>query len=173
MYRLRHLIGPSSIVSEDHSYLLRVSVEQVDALRFESMINRAVELRDDPAECGLLAKEALGIWRGEPFGDAGTEDPFRLEGLRLLELRLFAMELKLECDLAIGRHEMAVGPLEALVEEYPYNERLWCLLVEALTSCGRRVDALMSINRLTALLAEMDLRPSAEIRDLESRLHAG
>ena len=144
----------------------------MDALRFELLVNQAVEKREDAAVCATLAREALSVWRGDPFGDIADADPFRLEALRLLELRLFTMELKLECDLATGRHEMAIGPLEAMVEEYPYNEKLWHMLIEALAVSGRRVDALAGIDRLTALLAEMDLRPSGEIRELESRLHA-
>lgn len=173
VYRLRHLICPEAITSEDHSYTLRVEAHQLDALRFELLVNQAVEQRQDAPACAGLAREALAVWRGDPFGDIADVDPFRLEALRLLELRLFAMELKLECDLAMGRHEMAIGPLQALVQEYPYNERLWCLLVDALASSGRRVEALARIERLTAVLAEMDLHPSSQIRDFEERLHQG
>ena len=57
-----------------------------------------------------------------------------------------------------------------MVEEHPYNEKLWYLLIEALSRSGRRVDALRAVGRLSGLLAEVGLEPSAAIGDLEERI---
>lgn len=173
VYRLRHLIGADAIVSEDHSYMLRVDADDVDALRFEVLLNQAADAKDDPERRNALAREALALWRGEPFGDLGDEDPFRVEAIRLVELRLSAMELRLESDLALGSEEKVVGTVEAMVEEHPYNEKLWYLLIEALSRSGRRVDALRAVGRLSGLLAEVGLEPSAAIGDLEERIVMG
>ncbi|MEA1903242.1 MAG: BTAD domain-containing putative transcriptional regulator [Actinomycetota bacterium] len=173
VYRLRHLIGPDAILSKDHSYELVVEPDQLDALRFERLVNQAESIRDDPDRSGLLWREALSMWRGDPFGEFGDEDPFRLESLRLVELRLLAMERRLECDIAMDRHEMVVGALEGLVEENPYNEKLWYLLIEALAGSGRRVDSLRAFDRLLEVLAEVGLEPSPALKDLEELVITG
>lgn len=172
VHRLRQLLGPEFIVSRDHSYELRVQPGQVDALEFERLVNTADGSRDNAEQCSLICKQALALWRGDAFGEFGLEDPFRLEVLRLDEMRLFAMELKLESDLAFDRPEMILGTIEGLVEEHPYNERLWHLLVEALARSGRRVDALRSVQELRRVLAEVGLEPSHDLLELEDRVVA-
>lgn len=170
IYRLREEIGHDRIVGEDHSYALELSPAQMDALEFERLASLAATCGEDPGECVGVCKEALSLWRGVPFGEFADEDPFRLEALRLDELRLYVMELRLAAELELGREEMAVGTLEALVEDYPYRERLWYLLIEALALCGRRVEALRAFRRLRDILEEVGLAPSAEIRDLEEEI---
>lgn len=165
--RLRHLIGHDRIRCEDHSYELMVEIDELDALLFEALVNEASVARADPERCLKLCKEALAYWRGVPFGDLSDDDPFRLEAIRLDELRLFAMELRLESEMALGREELIVGALEAMVDEYPYRERLWYLLVAALSMCGRRVEALRACGDLRSVLSEVGLEPTAEMRQLE------
>lgn len=167
IHRLRQMLGPGVIVRENHGYELKVEVDQLDALLFESLVAKASSNRGCPEECALLCKQALGLWRGEAFGEFAEEEPFRLEAIRLSELRLFAMELKLESDLVSGRPEMVLGSVEALVEEHPYNERLWHILVEALARSGRRVDALRALQELRQVLGEVGLEPSHSMLDLE------
>ena len=170
IHRLREEIGHDRIVGADHSYALRVTPGQLDALEFERLVLLAAEANDDPAECTARCKKALGLWRGVPFGEFADEDPFRLEAIRLDELRLFAMEQKLSGELRMGREEMVAGTLESLVEEYPYRERLWYLLIEALARSGRRVDAVRAFRRLREILGEVGLEPSEEIRELEDAI---
>lgn len=168
--RLRHLLGPSRISGEDHSYQLNVEPVQLDALVFESMVSEAIASRERPEVSLELAKRSLALWRGIPFGELADEDPFRLEAIRLDELRLLAMELRLEADLALGREEMVIGTLEGLVEEHPYRERMWYLLMAALSMAGRRVEALRAGHRLREVLAEVGLEPATEIRTLEEEI---
>lgn len=170
IHRLRQEVGHDRIVGEDHSYALVLSPEQLDALEFEQLASRAAGLGQDPTDRAGVCKDALALWRGVPFGEFADEDPFRLEAMRLDELRLYVMELALGAELELGREEMAVGTLEALVEDYPYRERLWYLLIEALALCGRRVEALRAVRRLRFILEEVGLEPSAGIRDLEEEI---
>lgn len=170
MYRLREELGHDRIVSEDHSYCLQLAPRQLDALQFERLTSLASDARDEPDECVRLCQSALSLWRGVPFGEFVDEDPFRLEAMRLDELRLLVMELKLGSDLDLGREELVVGTLEAIVDDYPYRERMWHLLIRALSSCSRRVEALRACRRLRDVLAEVGLEPSGEIRELEERI---
>jgi serine/threonine-protein kinase PknK len=168
--RIRGLLGHDAVVRADHSYRLAAERDQIDALRFEDLLIRATEARSDPVDCRPLCREALALWRGEPFGDLGEEEAFRLETLRLEELRLAAMELHLETDLELGRHEIIVAELESAVREYPYRERLWYLLAEALLRDDRRVEALRACTGLRDALATVGLDPGAELHQLESRI---
>lgn len=170
IYRLRRLLEPPRIITEDHSYGLMVSPDELDALVFERGAGEAADLRLDPPACAATCKDALALWRGVPFGEFADEDPYRLEAMRLDEIRLFVMELELEAELAMGHSEMVVGALEALVEEYPYRERIWFLLVRALSLCGRRVEAIRAVTRLRGILAFAGLEPTLDLLQLEDEI---
>ncbi len=170
--RLRHVLGPETILSEEHSYMLLAESEQIDAMLFEKLIVRATDLRSEPEKCLALCAEGLALWRGTPFGELCNEDPFRLEVVRLDELRIATMELSLEAELALGRQELVIGELEAAVVEYPYRERLWYLLIEALHLDGRRVDAIRTCDRLRRELADVGISASNELCELERRILA-
>lgn len=170
---LRHILGPEAIVRVDHSYGLMAGSEHIDALVFERLVNAAAETREYAQRCQSICREALALWRGRPFGDLADHENFRLEAYRLDELRLLAMELSLGADLALGHHELAVGELESAVEENPYREHLWHLLIEALARCGRRVEALRACTRLREELAKVGLAPADHLNSMEHDILAG
>lgn len=168
--RLRATVGGARIATEGDSYILRVAEDEVDAGRFEHLVGAAAAARDDPERCRRLCDQALSLWRGSPFGAFTDDDPFRLNALRLDGIRLFALELNLGSEIALGNEALAVGPLEALVADYPYRERLWHLLVVALSLSGRRVEALRACTDLRQTLAALGLEPTLVIRDLEDEI---
>lgn len=168
--RLRHLLGSDAIERADHSYRLNVSRSQIDAARFEDLVDEASAVRRDAPRCAELCREALGLWRGEPFGDLGDEEAFRLEAFRLEELRLVAMELALGAEIELGHHEIAAAELESAVREHPYREHLWYLLAEALERDGRRIEALRACEQLRSVLAEAGLEARPELTALEQRI---
>lgn len=168
--RLRRLLGHETIDRADHSYRLVAEREQIDAIRFEDLFVQAADVHEDPIRCRELCGRALALWRGEPFGDFVDDEPFRLEAMRLGELRVSTMELALGCDLALGRHEIVVAELESAVEEHPYRERLWYLLIEALLRDDRRIDALRACHDLRRSLEGAGLPAGAELTELESRI---
>lgn len=88
--RLRHVLGPDAIRSIEGGYLLDVGADELDALIFERLVRNARE-ESDPERVRASSREALRLWRGVPFGDLSREDPFRLEAVRLDELRLLAI----------------------------------------------------------------------------------
>jgi predicted ATPase len=97
----------------------------------------------------------------------------RWEVARLTELRLAAVEDRVEADLALGRHAAVVGELEALVAEHPLRERLRGQLMRALYRSGRQAEALAAYRRTRTLLGEeLGLDPSQELQRLEAAMLA-
>ena len=66
----------------------------------------------------------------------------RQRSARLEELRLAALEKRVEAELALGRHASLVAELSALVDEHPLRERLRAQLMLALYRAGRQAEAL-------------------------------
>src|SRR6266550_2250886 len=61
---------------------------------------------------------------------------------RLAEVRLMALERRLEIAITLGHHGDVVPELTALVSEHPFRGRTRQLLMLALARSGRRADAL-------------------------------
>lgn len=173
IWRLRHVLGPGAIGHVDHSYLLDARRDQIDALRFEDLFTAATDARSEPEHCSTLCRQALSLWRGAPFGELADEEPFRLEAMRLDELRIATMRMLLAAQVVEGHLDAAIAELECVVREYPYRERLWHLLIEALRQDGRRTEALGACRRLRRALAEIDIEPGDELDAIEEVLTRG
>ena len=167
--RLRHHLGPDTIARVDHSYELRVERDQIDAVLFEDLVVEATRL-DDAERRLAICRKALALWRGDPFGEFVDDEPFQLEAKRLHELRIAAVELALESELALDHPEIVAAELECAIEEHPYRERLWYLLIEALLRDGQRVKALRVGQDLRDQLAAAGLEPTIDLRELEARV---
>ena len=90
---------------------------------------------------------ALGLWRGRALADVCDAGALATEALRLDELRLVALEERIDADLALARHAELVPELRGLVAEHPLRERLWRQLVLALYRAGRQAEALAAYRR--------------------------
>jgi DNA-binding SARP family transcriptional activator len=165
--RLRQLLGPESITTEDHSYRLEASCEQIDSCRFERMVSEAeIEIADNPEAAMKLTREALALWRGAPFGELGFEEFAQLEAIRLNELRLNAVEIEVEAEIRSGREHEAVARLHALTHEHPLRERFWHQLVRGLAAVDRRPEAILTYFRYCEALADSGLEPDLSLEEL-------
>jgi predicted ATPase/DNA-binding SARP family transcriptional activator len=169
--RLRALTGPeAALVARGGGYALAAGPDQLDAARFERLAGagrEALEHGEAAAAAGRF-REALGLWRGAALADVAEVPVLAREGARLEELRLVAVEGRIEADVELGLAAEAAGELEGLAGEYPVRERLWRLLVLALYRCGRQADALAACRRARAVLAgELGIEPGEELRALE------
>ena len=116
-------------------------------------------------------KDALALWRGQPLSDVAYSRFARAETARLEELRVSALEERIEQDLAAGRHTTVVGELEALVHEHPLRERLRGQLMLALYRSGRQAEALEAYQEGRRLLSEeLGLEPSRRLRELQQAI---
>jgi predicted ATPase/DNA-binding SARP family transcriptional activator len=169
--QLRKALGGDSgrIVTRAPGYLLRVDPDELDLYVFERLVREADGA--EPAEAAAKLREALGVWRGAALDDLSHESFAQPAIRRLEELRLAALEKRVEADLGLGRHAELTAELETLVEEYPTREHLHGQLMLALYRCGRQADALAAYRRARKVLVEqLAIEPSAPLRQLEQAI---
>ena len=113
-------------------------------------------------------REALSLRRGEPLADFAYDSFAQGEIARLNELRLGAVEERLDAELALGRHDDVVAELQGLVAEHPLRERPRGQLMLALYRSGRKADALRVYDEARRSLAEeLGLEPSESLQQLQ------
>jgi DNA-binding SARP family transcriptional activator len=159
--QLRKALGRERIVTASPGYELRLEPDELDLDRFERLV------ADDEYI------EALALWRGAPLADFAYEPFAQSEIARLDELWAGTVESRIEADLAAGRHATVVAELEALVGQYPLRERFRAQLMLALYRTGRQAEALEAYQEVRgALVEELGIEPSHELRDLHRRILA-
>lgn len=156
---------PQLLLTRHPGYLLAVAPEQVDAHRFRSLVRSATvaaaESRSD------LLHEALSLWRGDPLEDVELVGGRLAEAAALEELRLGALEERIDADLAQGRHGALAPEIQALVTEHPYRERLRAQLMLVHYRCGRQRAALEVWHDTRATLVEqVGVEPGPGLRTL-------
>jgi DNA-binding SARP family transcriptional activator len=164
--QLRRALGDDVLVTQPSGYQLRVGPDELDLDWFERLVAEASG--KGPAERAERLRSALALWRGPALADF-TYEPFAQTAIaRLEELRLVALEARIDADLELGRHAELVVELEALVAENSLRERLRGQLMRALYRSGRQSDALAVYRDGARLLREeLGLEPSEELRRLE------
>jgi len=115
--RLRSALAPEvAVVARGGGYALGADAGQLDVARFERLVaeGRAALGGGEAVAAGNRFREALALWRGLAFAGVAEVEPLAREGARLEELRLAAVEGRLEADLATGLHAEVAGELEGL-----------------------------------------------------------
>jgi DNA-binding SARP family transcriptional activator len=168
--RLRKLLGRDVLLTRAAGYELDVASHQIDAGRFEALLATAAET-DGPAETARVLRQALALWRGPALGDFAYDGFAAAESGRLEDLRLVALEDRIDADLLLGRHAELVPEVEALLVGQRLRERLRGQLMLALYRSGRQADALAIYREgRRVLVEELGLEPRAELRELERRI---
>jgi DNA-binding SARP family transcriptional activator/tetratricopeptide (TPR) repeat protein len=178
--KLRGILQPSGaaeaaseiLATRPTGYVLQIEPDELDTGRFEHLTRSARSaLGDDPARTAELLRQALGLWRGEPFEDVLHEDAVSPEVRRMQELRLAALEDRLEADLALGRAGELIPELRELIAEHPFRENLRAKLMLALYRTGRQADALAAYRQARqTLVEELGIEPSDELGALHRRI---
>jgi len=163
---LRKQLGQETVETVGSGYRLNVAAEDVDAGRFEALLAEARSLERVPAAAKL--REALALWRGPALADFEYDGFARQEIERLEEVRLGAVERRIDLELALGHHDDLVPELETLVRTHPLRERLRSFLMLSLYRSGRQAEALDAYQDARRVLRdELGLEPSAELQMLQ------
>jgi DNA-binding SARP family transcriptional activator len=167
---LRRVLPEGVLLTRGGSYVLQVGRDQLDLHRFERLVAEGTQsLADgDPAAAAATLREALALWRGPALADLADEGFSEPAVARLEELRLNALEHRIEAELALGRHAQLIGELTELVAEHPLRERLRGQLMLALYRDGRQAEALDLYRRTRDTFAdELGIEPGPALQDLQ------
>jgi DNA-binding SARP family transcriptional activator len=165
--------GHDPIATSDGGYRLVVGPEDLDADRMRRLVAAAADQmasgESEAAARGL--QEALALWRGPSLAGLPLESIGRDEVAQLDELRLAALMDRIDCDLALGRHDHALGELNVLVREHPLRERLRAQQMLALYRADRQADALEAYRQARhALIDELGIEPSESLQRLQQAI---
>jgi len=168
--RIRRALPADVVVTKAGGYEARIERDAIDIHRFERISKEGSDAlaHGDPALAAERLDSALSLWRGPPLADF-TYEPFAEPTiLRLEELRLAALENRIDADLALGRHADVVGEIQSLLSDHPLRERLRGQLMLALYRSGRQADALEVYREgRRILLDELGIDPSPALQELE------
>jgi predicted ATPase/DNA-binding SARP family transcriptional activator len=173
IHALRRRLGAERIAREASGYRLCREPGELDLDRFEALAarGRAELAAGEPAAAAATLREALELWRGPAYEDVRYEPFAQGEVARLDELRLAALEARIDAELALGRHGDVAPELEALAAEHPSRERLAGQLMLALYRNGRQTAALDVFQRVRATMRdELGLEPSPALQELQQAI---
>lgn len=157
--KLRKALGAGRIETCSPGYRFRLEPRELDAARFEAL---AAEGR---------VSEALALWRGPALAEYRYEEWAQGETARLEELRLSALDERIEAELESGGNGHLVSELEVLVREEPLRERLRAQLMLALYRSGRQAEALALYQETRRLLVEeLGIEPGDQLQALHRRI---
>jgi DNA-binding SARP family transcriptional activator/tetratricopeptide (TPR) repeat protein len=151
-------------------YAIHTDPSTVDVHRFTALIGQARRC-EQPIDRARLLREALTLWQGTPLADLSSDRFCQPIRDRLEELRLDALERRVEADLDCGRHLELIHELAELTARYPTRERLIAFRMLALHRASRKQDAL-AVFQETAdrLVEETGLDPGQGLRTLRTEI---
>ena len=165
--------GEPILVTRPPGYMLRVGFEELDLHRFERLLEegRRALATHAPEPARQKLSEALSLWRGSPLGDLAFEPFAQVEVERLEELRLAALEERIEAELALAQNEALVPELQALIVQHPLRERLRGQLMVALYRSGRQAEALQVYREARGyFVEEIGLEPGPSLKTIEQAI---
>ena len=102
--RLRKALPQDVLTTRSPGYVIRVEPDALDLHRFERLTDegRSLLARGLAADAAKRLHEALSLWRGPALADFAYESFAQAAIARLEEIRLAAIELRIDADLASG-----------------------------------------------------------------------
>jgi DNA-binding SARP family transcriptional activator len=173
--RLRQVLlpaGPGRISTHPRGYSIQVEPAELDLTRFTDLLTRALAAGRAGAwhDTYTSAAAALVLWRGAPLTDVASGFLVQREVPKLTELRLRALETRIEAELHLGLRAELIPELRQLAGDYPLRERLRGQLMLALYRSGRQADALAAYEETRRILGA---EPGTGLRDLHRRMLVG
>lgn len=168
--RVRTVLAPdggAALIGRHEGYAIELPPGQTDIEQYTALLEQA---RGEAVleERVRLLTEALALWRGPALTDVAADDVRRRLCGGLEESRWAAQELRLETELALGRHELLLPELAGLCAAEPAREALAAARMLALYRSGRQADALnVYVDLVRHLGRELGLEPGPEIRELQ------
>ncbi|MBB2990076.1 putative ATPase/DNA-binding SARP family transcriptional activator [Mycolicibacterium iranicum] len=169
--RLRALLagGEVTINRSPSGYTLSVDEKAVDLHLFRHLAASA-RAAGEPAEALEHFRQALDLWRGEPF--AAMDSPWFADTRMSLAAERFSVLLdRNDAALRAGRHIEIVAELESLRHLHPLDERLAGQTMLAQSRSGRQADALATYRQVRQqLVDELGVDPGPILRAVHQQI---
>ena len=167
--QLRKVLGAEALETKPPGYRLRIAPGELDLNRFRALVEEARAA--PPEERRATLRHALSLWRGAHLDEFAFEAFAQADIARLEELRLAALEDRIDADLESGCDAELAGELEGLVEAHPLRERLRSQLMLALYRSGRQAEALAAYQGARKVLVEeLGIDPSPALQQLHAAI---
>lgn len=164
------------LTTQAPGYRLDIADDEVDVHLFERWVRRAHwELtQGSPHRAAHHLRQAQALWRGPMLSNVPATGVLTGRIAHLEELKIRALELRVETENQLGRYREFLPELRTLVNDHPLHEWFHGQLISALHRAGRRGEALQAYQNLyTILRHELGLEPSTELQQLQAEiLHA-
>ena len=167
---LRRALREDVLLTRGDAYLVLLQPNQLDLHRFEQRLSAGSDAlaSGDPSAAVAMLNEALGLWRGPALVDFTYESFAQPAIARLEELRIHALELRIDAQLELGLHAGVIAELENLLSAHPSRERLGAQLMLALYRDGRQAEALDVYRRTREkFAAELGIEPGPTLQQLQ------
>jgi DNA-binding SARP family transcriptional activator len=164
------------LVTVHGGYLLQVQPGQMDVLEFGHLVasGRAAWDAGDYRAASELLDRALSLWRGPALVDVRVGSLLELEVLRMEESRMASLELRIDADIHLGRHNELIPELSVLTARHPMHETFCAQLMIATYRAGASWRALEAYRRLRGtLVSELGLEPSHKLQSLHHAMLSG
>jgi DNA-binding SARP family transcriptional activator len=168
---LRRALRDEVLITRGDAYLIRLRPNQLDLHRFEQLLSQASDTSGEPTAAVAKLDEALALWRGPALADFTYESFAQSAIARLEELRVHALELRVEAKLELGLHARVIAELEDLVAAHPFRERLRGQLMLALYRDGRQAEAVDVYRRAREeFVAQLGIEPGPALQRLQQAI---
>ncbi len=159
-----------ALVTRDPGYALVASTDVAVFLEHVSLGGRQASAGDHAA-AAVSFTDALNLWRGRALADLREFAFADVRAVALESQRLTCAEAWADAELACGRADTLISPLQEMLTENPTRERLWEQLMIALYRTGRQ-DAALSAYRSarTTLDQELGVEPSARLNSVHEAI---
>jgi tetratricopeptide (TPR) repeat protein len=174
--RLRKALGDAGgdrIITQPPGYLIRLDADELDVSRFEVLLCAARDAARNGSwdQAVTQVGEALELWRGDPLTDVKSELLALREVPRLTEMRLQAIEMRIDADLHRGRYAEVIVELRRQLATHPLREHLHAEIMLALYRDGRLAEALTAYQHVRQVLVEeLGTEPGADLQELHQRI---
>ncbi|MFB6549704.1 BTAD domain-containing putative transcriptional regulator [Streptomyces sp. NPDC056405] len=177
IYKLRKILTARNseeiLFTRPGGYTLAIPDVCTDLHRFEVEAEEGKLLlrNGDPAGAAEVLQRSLALWRGSALVDVVPGGLLSSYVTRLEELRERTLDLRIEADLQLGRHQELISELKSLVLSRPLHENVHASLMIALHRSGRRHEALEVYQVLRrSMIDNLGLEPGQELRTLHQAL---
>ena len=164
------------LATERGGYTLRLDGGDTDVREFKRLTRAGSAAFEAGGlrEASELLGRGLALWRGPLLADIEVGPLLALDTLALEDLRIAALNRRIEADLRLGRHHEMLGELRALASENPINESFSAHYMVSLYRAGQARTALAEYQRIRGALAEeLGIDPAPRLRRLQEVILCG